>query len=337
MTKIIDLRSDTVTTPSRQMRAQMMEAEVGDDVYGDDPTVNRLQEIAAELTGFEASLFTTSGTQANLIGIMSHCERGDEYIVGQLAHTYKYEAGGAAVLGSIQPQPIDFEPDSTLDLKMVEAKIKPDDFHFAKTKLLCLENTQNGQALPLSYLEEASLFCKQHQLKLHLDGARLFNAAVEKKVTAKSITQHFDSTSICLSKGLGAPVGSILCGSKTFIDKARRWRKMVGGGTRQAGILAAAGIYALENNVERLQDDHNNAKLLADGLQKHDALIIDSVATNMAFLKMKAETAESLAQYLKENNILVSPGETTRLVTHLDITIDDVDLVLTKITDFFNT
>jgi threonine aldolase len=335
MTKIIDLRSDTVTKPSQPMRVKMMEAEVGDDVYGDDPTVNHLQEIAAELTGFEASLFTTSGTQANLIGIMSHCERGDEYIVGQLAHTYKYEAGGAAVLGSIQPQPIEFEPDSTLDLKKVEGKIKPDDFHFAKTKLLCLENTQNGKALPLPYLEKASLFCRQHQLNLHLDGARLFNAVVEKNVTVQSITQHFDSTSICLSKGLGAPIGSILCGSKEFINKARRWRKMVGGGTRQAGILAAAGIYALENNIERLQDDHNNAKLLADGIRKHDALTIDSVATNMVFLRMNADTAESLADYLQKKNILISPGEITRLVTHLDITIDDIDVVVSKIADYF--
>jgi len=335
MQKIIDLRSDTVTRPSKQMRSKMMEAPVGDDVYGDDPSVNRLQQIAAELTGFEASLFATSGTQANLIGIMSHCERGDEYIVGQQAHTYKYEAGGAAVLGSIQPQPIDFELDATLDLGKVAEKIKPDDFHFAKTKLLCLENTQNGKALPLSYLEEASLFCKQHQLKLHLDGARLFNAVIEKNVTVKAITQHFDSTSICLSKGLGAPVGSLLCGSKTFIDRARRWRKMVGGGTRQAGILAAAGIYALENNINRLQTDHDNAQLLANGLQGHDALTIDSVATNMVFLRMNTETAEALAQYLKEHNILITPGKITRLVTHLDINADDVELVLSKIVDFF--
>lgn len=335
MNKLIDLRSDTVTKPSNQMRTQMMEAPVGDDVYGDDPTVNRLQQMAAELTGFEDSLFTTSGTQANLIGIMSHCERGDEYIVGQLAHTYKYEAGGAAVLGSIQPQPIEFEPDSTLDLGKVEEKIKPDDIHFAKTKLLCLENTQNGKALPLSYLEEASLFCKQHQLQLHLDGARLFNAVVEKNVGVKAITQYFDSTSICLSKGLGAPVGSLLCGSKTFIDTARRWRKMVGGGTRQAGILAAAGIYALENNIKRLQTDHDNAQLLAGGLTKHDAVTIDSVATNMVFLRMNAETAELLAQHLGEHNILITPGKITRLVTHLDINADDVELVLSKIADFF--
>lgn len=335
MKKIIDLRSDTVTKPSKQMRTQMMEAPVGDDVYGDDPTVNRLQQIAAELTGFETSLFATSGTQANLIGIMSHCARGDEYIVGQQAHTYKYEAGGAAVLGSIQPQPIDFEADSTLDLGKVEEKIKPDDLHFAKTKLLCLENTQNGKALPLSYLKEASLFCKQHQLRLHLDGARLFNAAVEKNVPVKEITQHFDSLSICLSKGLGAPVGSLLCGSKPFIDTARRWRKMVGGGTRQAGILAAAGIYALENNITRLQTDHDNAKRLADGLQKYDDLTIDSVATNMVFLRMKSETAEALAQHLTEHNILISPGKITRLVTHLDISAEDLELVLLQIADFF--
>lgn len=335
MQKIIDLRSDTVTQPSRPMRAKMMEAPVGDDVYGDDPTVNLLQEKMAQLTGFEASLFTTSGTQANLIGIMSHCQRGDEYIVGQLAHTYKYEAGGAAVLGSIQPQPLDFEPDSTLDLAKVEEKIKPDDFHFAKTRLLCLENTQNGKALPLSYLASASSFCKQHQLKLHLDGARLFNAVALQKTEATTITQYFDSTSICLSKGLGAPVGSILCGSKTFIDRARRWRKMVGGGMRQAGILAAAALYAIDNNISRLEIDHNNARLLADGLREQDSVIIDSVATNMVFLKMNPATAEALAQHLAQYQILITPGKTTRLVTHLDIDKDDIAIVLSKIADFF--
>lgn len=335
MKKIIDLRSDTVTRPSQQMRSKMMEAQVGDDVYGDDPTVNLLQEMVAELTGFEAALFTTSGTQANLIGIMSHCQRGDEYIVGQQAHTYRYEAGGAAVLGSIQPQPIDFEADSTLDLSKVEEKIKPDDFHFAKTKLLCLENTQNGKALPTSYLEEASLFCKQHRLKLHLDGARLFNAAIEQQCNVQTITQHFDSVSICLSKGLGAPVGSVLCGSKPFIDRARRWRKMVGGGMRQAGILAAAGIYAVENGINRLETDHNNAKLLADGLRGFETITIDSVATNMVFIRMNPATAEALAQELKEHQILISPGKVTRLVTHLDISKDDIAVVHSKIADFF--
>ena len=335
MQKVIDLRSDTVTRPSRQMKEAMLKAPLGDDVYGDDPTVNQLQDKMAILTGFEAALFTASGTQANLIGIMSHCDRGDEYIVGQQAHTYRYEAGGAAVLGSIQPQPIEFEKDSTLDLAKVAEKIKPDDFHFANTKLLCLENTQNGKSLPHSYFQEAAVFCKNNNLSLHLDGARLFNAVVKQQVEVQTITNHFDSVSICLSKGLGAPVGSILCGPKQFIDRARRWRKMVGGGMRQSGILAAAGIYAIENNIERLEEDHNNAILLADGLQIHDALNIDSVATNMVFLKMNSETADALAQYLNEYNILISPGETTRLVTHLDINANDVDMVLSKIGDFF--
>jgi threonine aldolase len=335
MQKVIDLRSDTVTRPSDQMKDAMFDAPVGDDVYGDDPTVNLLQEKVAELTGFEAALFTTSGTQANLIGIMSHCGRGDEYIVGQQAHTYRYEAGGAAVLGSIQPQPIEFEKDSTLDLQKVEEKIKPDDFHFAKTRLLCLENTQNGKALPLTYLQEAASFCKKHGLKLHLDGARLFNAVVKQQVEVRAITNHFDSLSICLSKGLGTPVGSVLCGRADFIDRARRWRKMVGGGMRQSGILAAAGIYAIEINIDRLADDHDNATYLADGLKDHKAITIDIVATNMVFVKMDPATAESLAKHLAKNQILINPGKITRLVTHLDISRNDIDIVLLKITDFF--
>ncbi|NOR23745.1 MAG: low-specificity L-threonine aldolase, partial [Desulforhopalus sp.] len=223
----MDLRSDTVTRPSEAMRQTMAKAEVGDDVYRDDPTVISLESYAAELLGFEAAIFTASGTQANLIGIMSHCGRGDEYIVGQQAHTYKYEGGGAAVLGSIQPQPIEFEPDSTLSFTKIEEKIKPDDIHFAKTRLLCLEDTQNGKSLPLEYLEQAALFVKDKNLILHLDGARLFNAAVKQNVPAQDITRHFDSVSLCLSKGLGAPVGSLLCGSTSFIEKARKWRKMV--------------------------------------------------------------------------------------------------------------
>lgn len=338
MQKIIDLRSDTVTKPSQAMRKAMMEAEVGDDVYGDDQTVNRLEEMMAKRTGFEAALFTASGTQANLVGIMSHCERGDEYIVGQQAHTYKYEAGGAAVLGSIQPQPIEFEPDSTLNLSKVEKKIKPDDFHFARTRLLCLENTQNGKPLPLSYLKEAQSFCKKHRLQLHLDGARLFNAAVAQNIDIEAITRYFDSTSICLSKGLGAPVGSVLCGSKEFIARARRWRKMVGGGMRQAGILTAAGIYALEHNVARLAEDHQNAIHLASGLQQfaEHGLHIESVATNMVFVKMDKTLAGKLAEDIKESGILISPGKITRLVTHLDVNIKDIDFVLVKIGNFFN-
>ncbi|MBW1888509.1 MAG: aminotransferase class I/II-fold pyridoxal phosphate-dependent enzyme, partial [Deltaproteobacteria bacterium] len=229
--KLIDLRSDTVTKPTSEMRVAMAEAEVGDDVFGEDPTVNRLESLAAEMLGTEAAIFTSSGTQANLLALLSFCERGDEYIVGQQAHNYGWEGGGAAVLGSIQPQPLDFEDDGTLDLHKVAQAIKPNDFHFARTKLLCLENTQAGKVLSLDYIQKAS-----------------------------------DSISICLSKGLGAPVGSILCSTRERINKARRWRKVLGGGMRQAGIIAAAGIFALKNNVERMAEDHNNALILANGL-----------------------------------------------------------------------
>ncbi|MEK6201074.1 MAG: low-specificity L-threonine aldolase [Desulfobulbaceae bacterium] len=336
--KIIDLRSDTVTRPTDAMRETMARAEVGDDVYRDDPTVNRLESYAAEMLGFEAAIFTASGTQANLISIMSHCGRGDEYIVGQLAHTYKYEGGGAAVLGSIQPQPIEFEPDSTLDLQKVCDKIKPDDIHFAKTRLLCLENTQNGKALPLDYLQKAADFTKEKGLKLHLDGARLFHAVVKQNVSVQDITRHFDSVSICLSKGLGAPVGSLLCGTGKFIEEARRWRKMTGGGMRQAGILAAAGLYALENNIERLNHDHENAEILTAKLSQFEQITVEKneAQTNMVFFSMEPGVAEKLAAFLKKNNILISPGTTTRFVTHLDISREDISYTLEKTGEFLN-
>jgi threonine aldolase len=335
--RTIDLRSDTVTRPTEEMRKIMAGAEVGDDVYGDDPTVNRLEKRAAEMTGFEDAIFATSGTQANLIGIMSHCQRGDEYIVGQLAHTYRYEGGGAAVLGSIQPQPVEFEKDSTLDLKKVEEKIKADDFHFARTRLLCLENTQGGKALPLDYLQKASSFAKSKNLKLHLDGARLFNAVVKQNIEVTEITQCFDSLSVCLSKGLGAPVGSLLCGSAEFIAEARKWRKMVGGGMRQTGIVAAAGLYALENNVARLAEDHENAQMLTEGLGDIEDLNVqqNEAQTNMTFFALEEDKAEQLALILKERGILITPGKTTRMVTHLDITSEDVLLVLDEIHHFF--
>ncbi|MGB3221607.1 MAG: low-specificity L-threonine aldolase [Desulforhopalus sp.] len=336
--KRIDFRSDTVTQPSRAMRQAMAKAEVGDDVYRDDPTVNQLEHYAAELLGFEAAIFTASGTQANLIGIMSHCGRGDEYIVGQQAHTYRYEGGGAAVLGSIQPQPIEFEPDSTLSLTRIEEKIKPDDIHFARTRLLCLENTRNGKTLPLDYLKHAASFARDKNLMLHLDGARLLNAVVKQNVQVTNITNHFDSVSLCLSKGLGAPVGSLLCGSARFIDEARKWRKMVGGGMRQAGVLAAAGLYALENNVERLALDHQHAETLSEGLLQYDLLEVerDPAQTNMVFFSMDEVKAKNLADFLAKENILISPGRTTRLVTHLDISSDDIAYTLQKIDDFFN-
>jgi len=335
--KIIDLRSDTVTRPTPAMRAAMAMAEVGDDVYGEDPTVNQLESLAADSMGMEAALFVCSGTQSNLLALMSHCERGDEYIVGQQAHTYRWEGGGAAVLGSIQPQPLDFEADGTLDLERVAKAIKPDDPHFARTRLLCLENTQAGKVLPLEYVQRAARFTRQYGLGLHLDGARVFNAAVKLRVPIQTITQYFDSVSICLSKGLGAPVGSVLCGSKALITKARRWRKVVGGGMRQAGILAAAGIVALQNQVARLEEDHANAQLLAEGLAGIDELEVDlaAVQTNMVFVKLEPARSAALTDHLKNRGILVSRGEVMRLVTHLDTTAEDIKTVTATVRDFF--
>ncbi len=335
---IIDLRSDTVTTPSAAMRAVMAEAEVGDDVYGEDPTVNRLESLAAGMLGTQAAVFAASGTQSNLMALLSHCERGDEYIVGQHAHTYKYEGGGAAVLGSIQPQPLDFEPDGTLNLEQVARAIKPDDPHFARTRLLCLENTQAGKILPLEYLERAAELARDRGLALHLDGARAFNAAVKLKVPITAIAEHFDSVSICLSKGLGAPVGSVLCGSAEVVKRARRWRKVLGGGMRQAGIVAAAGIFALERNVERLEEDHHNARSLADGLADVEKLKIDprSVQTNMAFLSVDRTIMPRLLRHLEDNGIRMSEGEPIRLVTHLDVSSDDVDHVVRTVKKFLH-
>ena len=225
--KIIDLRSDTVTQPSEAMRCAMRDAKVGDDVYGEDPTVNMLQDMAAELTGMEAALFVPTGTQGNLLAILSHCQRGDEYIAGQQAHCYRYEAGGAAVCGGVQPQPLEFEADGTLDLDKVAVAIKPADHHFVVTRLLCLENTQAGKVLPLDYQDKAAKFAKQHGLKLHLDGARVFNASVKNQIPLNQITRHYDSVSFCLSKGLGAPVGSVLTGPREFIEMAHRWRNLL--------------------------------------------------------------------------------------------------------------
>jgi threonine aldolase len=334
--KEIDLRSDTVTRPSAAMRAAMAAAEVGDDVYGEDPTVNRLEAVTAQMLGKEAALFVPTGTQSNLLGVMSHCERGDEYIVGQQAHTYKYEGGGAAVLGSIQPQPLDFEADGTLDLDAVAHAIKPEDTHFARTRLLCLENTQSGKVLPLDYLQRAHDFARSRGLGLHLDGARLFNAVVKQRVQARDIAGLFDTVSVCLSKGLGAPVGSVLCGSAAHIAKARRWRKVLGGGMRQAGVLAAAGIHALQNNVERLAQDHDNARLLADLLARVDGVGIDpeTVQTNMVFASVDPERAEPLRQYLKQRNMLVAAGSRIRLVTHLDVSAEDIKALAASVAQF---
>ncbi|HEY0818689.1 MAG TPA: low-specificity L-threonine aldolase [Rhizobacter sp.] len=317
--KVVDLRSDTVTRPTPGMREAMARAEVGDDVFGDDPSVNRLQERIAERLGKEAALFMPSGTQSNLAAVMSHCGRGDEMIVGQMAHTYRWEAGGAAVLASVQPQPIEHQPDGTLALADIEAAIKPDDPHFARTRLLCLENTLGGRALPLDYMADATALARRHGLATHLDGARLFNAAVALQVPAIDIARHFDSISVCFSKGLGAPVGSALCGSREVIERARRVRKMLGGGMRQAGVLAAAALHALEHHVERLAEDHALALRLADGLRGIPGLIVEPPETNMVFVDVDPARAKALLDHLKSQGVLATGLYRLRFVTHLDV------------------
>ncbi len=326
---MIDLRSDTVTLPSADMRRLMAEAEVGDDVYGDDPTVAALEADGARLSAKEASLFFPSGTQANLVALLTHCQRGEEYIVGQKAHNYLFEAGGAAVLGSIQPQPLDAAADATLPLAEVEAAIKPDDFHFARTRLLSLENTHNGKVVPQAYLRQAWEFTRQKKLGLHIDGARIFNAVVAQDLALSDITRYCDTLTICLSKGLGAPVGSLLCGSEAYIHQAKRWRKMVGGGMRQAGILAAAGRYALQHNVDRLREDHDNAQWLEQQLAALGVEIIAPGAqTNMLFIRQPAELAAKLGPWMLQNGIRLSSGQVTRLVTHLNISRTDLEKVV---------
>ena len=317
----IDLRSDTVTRPTAAMREAMLRAPVGDDVYGDDPTVNALQARLADDLGFEAGLFLPSGTQSNLVALLSHCERGDEYLVGMDAHTYKYEGGGAAVLGSIQPQPIVQAEDGTLPLDAVERAIKPDDPHFARSRLLCLETTWHGRPLPLDYLAQARALCDRRGLALHLDGARLYNAAVAHGVPAREVTRHFDSVSVCLSKGLGAPVGSVLVGTHALVERARRWRKMVGGGMRQAGILAAAGLHALDHHVARLAEDHARAGRLADALRALDAVTAAQQHSNMVFVDVAPDLLPRLREAMDARRVRLSIGDSPRLrlVMHLDV------------------
>jgi Threonine aldolase len=328
----IDLRSDTVTLPSSGMREAMANAPLGDDVYGEDPMVNKLESELAVRLGFAEALFVPTGTMSNLLALMAHCGRGEEYIVGQQAHTYKYEGGGAAVLGSIQPQPLEVQADGSLDLDQVAAAIKPDDFHFARTRLLALENTMQGKVLPLEYLAAASRLTREHGLGLHLDGARLYNAAVKLGVDAGEITRHFDSVSVCLSKGLGAPVGSVLCGAADFIGRARRLRKMVGGGMRQAGQLAAAGLYALDHQVERLADDHDHAQLLAEGLRA-GGYEVEPVQTNMVYAQL-GERAQALKIFAGERGIKLSAAPRLRMVTHMDVSRQQIEQVISVLTEF---
>lgn len=335
MHTVIDLRSDTVTRPDRAMRAAMANASVGDDVYGDDPTVNRLQDVAAEMFGFEAALFAPSGTQSNLIGLLAHCARGDEYLVGQEAHTYKYEGGGAAVLGSIQPQPLPQQADGSLALTDIAAAIKPDDVHFARTRLLALENTIGGRVLRREYMDAATALAHRHGLITHLDGARICNAAVQQNIDLKTATAGFDSVSVCLSKGLGAPVGSVLCASREVIARGLRWRKMLGGGMRQAGILAAAGLYALENNIGQLAEDHQNAARLARGLSDIDALEVDTPQTNIVYANLPIAACDELAAHLQTYGIIARVTPHMRLVTHRDVSQHDIDRVIDVFKQFF--
>ena len=333
----VDLRSDTLTRPTAAMRAAAADVPVGDDVFGEDPTINALQERLAGELGFAAGLFVSSGTQSNLLGLMAHCERGDEYLVGSEAHTFKYEGGGAAVLGSIQPQPIPQSPDGTLPLDLVAKAVKPlGDAHFARSKLLALENTWGGRVLPRAYLADARALAHSKGLAIHLDGARLFNAAVADGVAAREITRHFDSVSVCFSKGLGAPIGSMLLGSDDVISKARRWRKVVGGGWRQAGSLAAMANHALDHHVTRLADDHRRARELADALRELPAVSVEGPHTNMLFVTVPADRVTALDAHLAASGIRVfAGGATKRLVLHLDIDDAGVQRAIAAFRAFF--
>jgi threonine aldolase len=337
----VDLRSDTVTRPTPAMRAAMAAAEVGDDVFGDDPTVNALQARMAALTGMEDALLMPSGTQSNLCALMAHCERGDEYLVGQLAHTYRYEGGGAAVLGSIQPQPLAQDAQGLMGLADIAAAIKPDDPHFARSRLLCLENTWNGHPMPPEYLADATALARSRGLACHLDGARVFNAAVHAAgpdgdpfAALRDIARHFDSVSVCCSKGLGAPVGSVLCASRALIARARRWRKVVGGGMRQAGVLAAAIDHALDHHVQRLRDDHARAARLADGLRGLPGLTVRSAATNIVFVDVDGGRGAELLAHLAARGILATGLIGLRFVTHLDVDDDGIERTVAAVREF---
>ncbi|MDB5883857.1 MAG: L-threonine aldolase [Polaromonas sp.] len=344
--QIIDLRSDTVTQPTAAMRAAMQAAPLGDDVFGGDPSVNALQEKIAALLGFEAALFVPTGTQGNLCAILAHCQRGDEYLVGQQAHCYRWEGGGAAVFGSVQPQPLNHQPDGTLSLADIESSIKPDDAHFARTRLLALENTLGGKLLPFAYLQQATELAEKHGLARHLDGARLFNAAVAQAAQtgsdafaeARRIAGCFDSVSVCFSKGLGAPVGSALCGSRAFIARAHRIRKMAGGGMRQAGMLAAAASHALDHHVERLAQDHALARHLAEGLAGIDGLQVEPPQTNIVFVDLAGAAkarSSGLLRHLAASGIQATGLYRLRFVTHLDVDAQGVDQALAAIRQFF--
>ena len=342
----VDLRSDTVTQPTPTMRALMQEAPLGDDVFAGDPSVNALQEKIAAMLGFEAALFVPTGTQSNLCALLSHCQRGDEFIVGQMQHSYRWEGGGAAVFGSVQSQPLEHQADGSLALADIEAAIKPDDAHFARTKLLALENTLGGKLIPFDYIQAATALASQHGLSRHLDGARLFNAAVaqaaitgaDARTEAARIASCFDSVSVCFSKGLGAPIGSALCGSRDFIARAHRIRKMAGGGMRQAGMLAAAASYALDHHIDRLADDHALASRLAAALSGIEGLTVEAPQTNILFVDLTGaarDKSAALIQHLADKGVQVTGLYRLRFVTHLNVDAAGVDYAASVIRDFF--
>ncbi len=338
--RVVDLRSDTVTLPTDEMRQAILRAELGDDVFGEDPTVNRLERMAAERMGKEAALLVVSGTMGNLASILTHCRRGEEVILGNRSHTFFYEAGGISALGGIHPHTLPNQPDGTLRLEDIEAAIRPDNVHFPRTRLICLENTHNrcyGAALQPEYMAAVGQLARRHGLAIHLDGARIFNAAVALGVDVKELTRHADSLSFCLSKGLAAPVGSVICGSAAFIAEARRARKVLGGGMRQAGVLAAAGIVALETMIDRLREDHDNAMRLARGIARIDGLSLDlaCVHTNIVYFDVAREglNAEELVGRLGAGGIrmlAVGPNR-IRAVTHYGIAVEDIDQTLARL------
>ena len=336
---VIDLRSDTVTHPTPEMRKAMFKAEVGDDVYGEDPTVNRLEAMAAKMMGKEAALFTTSGTQSNLVAVLTHARHGDEIILGDEAHIFWYEVGGAAALGGVVMHTLPTDVGGRLNLEDIERAIRTKDIHYPETTLLCLENTHNrcgGAVLTVDYTDEVCNLAHRRGLKVHLDGARIFNAAVALGVPAQTLAQNVDSVALCLSKGLSAPVGSLLCGSKDFVERARKFRKMLGGGMRQAGVIAAAGIVALETMVDRLAEDHTNARRLAQGLAdiKGIRLAQDEIPTNIVMFHLSPGI--SVVKFVEELDkvgvkIGLRDGRPFRAVTHRMVSSSDIDEALTRI------
>ena len=340
--KTIDLRSDTVTLPTQTMREAIFHAELGDDVFGEDPTTNRLEKMAAELMGKEAAILVASGTMGNLVSVLTHCRRGEEVILGDQSHTFLYEAGGMSAVGGIHPRTIVNQPDGTMRLEDIQAAIRGSNLHFPRSRLICLENTHNrcyGSALTPRYTESVAKLAGERGLRIHLDGARIFNAAVALGVDIKELTHHADSVSFCLSKGLSSPIGSIICGSGKFIAEARRNRKVLGGGTRQSGIIAAAGIEALEHMVNRLAEDHQNARRLAEGIARIPGLSLDleKIQTNIVYFDMADDrfTAGKLVTQLADRGIKILQVAPKRLraVTHYGISADDIDSALAVISE----